>query len=331
MAKGTNQKPKLLYLAKIFREKTDEEHGLSVHQLIEELARYDINADRKTIYLDIEELQNCGMDIVKTQEGRNVYYSLGSREFELAELKLLVDTVQSAKFITERKSRTMIKKLCTLVSANDAKKLNREVIISGRVKTMNESIFYNVDKIHSAIGSDAQIKFQYFQWNVKKEAELRHGGQWYHISPWALIWDDEYYYLIGYDAAVQLIKHFRVDKMLHIAVTDKKREGRSIFEALDLPKYSRGLFGMFGGETERVTLRCRNDMAGAIIDRFGKDTTLIPDGEEHFTVSIELFPSQQFFGWVTGLGGGVKVIAPQSAVEKMRETTRRLIEEYLEN
>lgn len=328
MAKGSNQKLKLLYLAKIFTELTDENHGLSVQQLISELNRYDINADRKTIYLDIEELQTFGMDIIHEQSGRNVYYYLVSRDFELAELKLLVDTVQSAKFITEKKSRTLLKKLYSLTSVYNAKELNREVFINGRVKTMNESIFYNVDKLHTAIERNCQIKFKYFQWNVKKEQELRHDGKFYCISPWALLWDDENYYLVGYDSEAGIIKHFRVDKMLNISVTEKNREGKDVFDEIDLPKYTRGLFGMFGGETERVTLRCKNDMAGAIIDRFGKDISLIPDGDGYFSVTVEVFPSQQFLGWVIGLGSGVRIAAPESMVERMKTTVRRLAEEY---
>ncbi|MGN0564187.1 MAG: helix-turn-helix transcriptional regulator, partial [Candidatus Heritagella sp.] len=199
MAKGSNQKPKLLYLAKIFAEYTDEEHGLSMQEIIARLNQYEINADRKTLYLDFEELRHFGLDIVSEQKGRNVYYFLASRDFELPELKLLVDCVQSSKFITERKSRELIKKLESLVSKHNASQLQRQVILSGRVKAMNESIYYSVDTIHNAINGDKQIRFQYFQWNVKKEMELRHHGAWYQISPWALVWDDEYYYLIGYD------------------------------------------------------------------------------------------------------------------------------------
>lgn len=329
MAKGSNQKLKLLYMAKIFMEKTDEEHGLSVQEIIKLLNQYGVNADRKTLYLDFEELRHFGMDIVSNPVGRNVYYHLTARQFELPELKLLVDSVQSSKFITERKSRELIKKLESMVSIYDARQLQRQVVLSGRVKTMNESIYYSVDTIHDAINDDRQITFQYFQWNVLKKPELRHDGAWYRISPWALVWDDEYYYLIGYDAAAGVIKHYRVDKMLHLDMTDEKREGKDVFKKLDLARYSKGLFGMYGGEELTVTLLCENNMAGAIIDRFGKDISLIREDEEHFKTHVTVSASKQFLGWVIALGKGVKIISPESLVDAMKAEAKRLAEQYL--
>ncbi len=328
MAKGPNQKLKLLFLARIFMAETDEEHGLSCQELIQRLNEYEVTEDRKTLYLDLEELRYFGMDIVSEQTGRNVLYRLASREFELPELKLLVDSVQSAKFITERKSRELIAKLETLASRYEARKLHRQVLISGRVKTINESIYYNVDKLHTAIGEDRQIRFQYFQWNVKKEMELRHGGAWYQISPWALVWDDEYYYLIGYDPKGDKIKHYRVDKMLSISLLDEKREGREMFQTLDLPQYSRGLFGMFGGEETTVTLECENHMAAVMIDRFGKDVPMRPTDPSHFQVRIQVSASEHFLGWVVGLGGGVRIVAPQAMTDAMKALTERLQNQY---
>lgn len=330
MAKGKHQKQKLLYLVKIFEEKTDEQHGLSVQEIISLLGQYDIAADRKTIYQDLEELRHFGMDIVSSQQGRCVRYHLTSREFELPELKLLVDSVQSSKFITERKSGELIRKLEALVSVHEAKQLHRQVILAGRVKAMNESIYYSIDKIHDAIGKDLQIQFQYFQWNVQKKPELRHGGAWYYISPWALVWYTENYYLIGYDAEAGKIKHYRVDKMLHLEVYEKKREGRTVFQEIDLPKYSRGLFGMFGGETVRVTLLCENHMAGPLLDRFGKDIAMIPVDEGHFQTHVEVAVSRQFLGWIVGLGRGVRIVAPQHMVDAMREEIRRLSAQYVD-
>ena len=330
MAKGTHQKRKLLCLAKIFTELTDEEHGLTMSELIARLADYGINADRKTIYQDLEELQSFGMDIVGSKDGTHYSYRLVSREFELAELKLLVDLVQASKFITERKSRELIGKLESLVSRHDARKLQRQVFIAGRIKTMNESIYYSVDKLHAAISDNVQIRFQYTQWNVRKEAELRHGGAWYCLSPWALLWDNEYYYLVAYDAESGIIKHFRVDKMQRITLTSLPREGRAAFEAIDPAKYSNGLFGMFGGEPAAVTLECENTMAGAIIDRFGKDVSLIPVDDGHFQVRLSVSPSAQFFGWVVGLGPGVRIAGPADMVQAMTQTVRRLQAQYPE-
>ena len=191
MAKGANQKLKLLYLSKIFHEQTDEEHGLTMPQIIEKLAEYDVNADRKTLYTDFEELRRFGLDIISEHVGHNTFYSLVTREFELPELKLLVDSVQAAKFITDRKSRELIGKLEGLVSVHQAGQLHRQVIIAGRVKTMNESIYYNIDNLHTAINGNSQIRFQYTQWTVNKEMALRRGGKWYQVSPWCLTWDDE--------------------------------------------------------------------------------------------------------------------------------------------
>ena len=329
MAKGNNQKLKLLYMAKIFTEKTDENHGISVQELIAQLNQYEVNADRKTIYLDFEELRHFGMDIVSYQDGRNVFYKLVHGDFELAELKLLVDSVQSSKFITERKSRELIKKLESLVSTYEAKQLHRQVILTGRVKTMNESIYYSIDKIHAAISDDKQITFQYFQWNTKKKPELRHNGAWYQISPWALVWDDEYYYLIGYDSAEDKIKHYRVDKMLHLEAADNKREGKDVFKQMNLPKYSKGLFGMYGGETVDVTLFCENNMVGPIIDRFGKDIIIVPVDDSHFQTHVQVSVSEQFLGWVIALGKGVKIVSPDSLVESMKNEIIRLSEQYL--
>ena len=328
MAKGANQKEKLLYMAKFFAEQTDEEHGLTVQDIIKQLNDNNINAERKAIYDDIEVLRHFGMDIVSEQKDRTVYYKLASRDFELPELKLLVDSVQAAKFITENKSRELIKKLESQVSRHEAKQLHRQVIISGRIKTMNESVYYSVDMIHAAINEDVQIRFKYFQWNLKKEAELRHDGAWYNISPWALVWDDEYYYLIGYDAESGKIKHYRVDKMLKLSVTDAKREGKDVFEKIDLPKYSNGLFGMFTGSDTAVTLLCENDMVGAIIDRFGKDPVIIPVDDTHFRTKVNVTASEQFIGWVIGLGKGIKITAPDFMVQMMKDTVARLNEQY---
>ena len=218
--KGDNQKLKMLYLAKIFSEESDDDHYLTMPEIIKKLAAYGVNADRKTIYQDIAELKKFGMDILTLQEGRSYYYFLGGRDFEMAELKLLVDAVQSSKFISESKSRELIKKLEDLVSKHQATQLHRQVLIAGRVKTMNESIYYNVDKLHAAINSDRKIKFRYYDWNLEKKLQPRYDGMWYQMSPWALIWDDEMYYLVVYDTKHDKVTHYRVDKMKEIEILD---------------------------------------------------------------------------------------------------------------
>ena len=250
------------------------------------------------------------------------------RQFELAELILLVDAIQSSKFITEKMTNRLIGKLETLVSQHDAADLRRQVFVSGRIKTMNETVYYSVDTIYNAISQNKKIKFQYYQWNVKKEMELRHDGAWYHISPWGLSWDDENYYLVGYDSEAELIKHYRVDKMLHIRMSTEAREGKEHFKQLDMADYAKKSFGMFGGKEKTVKLLVDNRLAGVIIDRFGKDIMLIPADENHFTVNVDVHVSKQFLGWVFSLGEQVKILSPEEVVEQMQGEVKRLVEQY---
>ena len=194
---------------------------------------------------------------------------------------------------------------------------------------MNESIYYTVDAIHNAISENKKIQFQYYQWNVKKEMELRHGGAYYHISPWGLSWDDENYYMIGYDSEADLIKHFRVDKMLHIQMMDEKREGKEHFKKLDMADYAKKSFGMFGGKEQNVKLKVANYLVGVMIDRFGKDIMMIPSDDQHFTMHVDVHVSGQFFGWIMSLGEGVKIIGPDEVVDQMRQEIRRLNDQYM--
>ena len=325
MSKG---KLKLLHLVRIFTQETDDEHTLTLQQIAAKLEAVGIKADRKTLYDDFEELRSYGYDIIAEQHSRNTFYHLGAREFELPELKLLVDSVQSAKFITTRKSRELIKKLEKHVSRYQAEQLHRQVFIAGRVKSMNESIYYNIDKLHEAINRGVQIRFQYGQWSVNKTLELRREGAWYQVSPWALTWDDENYYLVAYDAEADRIKHYRVDKMLRIRVTREGRKGKETFKAFDMAKYAKSVFGMFTGELTAVTLEAENHMAGVVIDRFGEDIAITPVDDAHFQAVVNVTVSPQFIGWIVALGRGVRIVAPDAVVERMREEIRRLSEQY---
>ncbi|MGN0152833.1 MAG: helix-turn-helix transcriptional regulator [Lachnospiraceae bacterium] len=329
MSKGRNQKLKLIYLIIILYENTDDMHSLTMTNILHILNEYGIEAERKSIYADLEALRNLGIDIIGEKRGRTYYYHIGNRRFELAELKLLVDAVQASRFITTKKSRELINKLEGLTSKYEAKQLQRQVYVAERIKTMNESIYYNVDKIHTAISTDVKICFQYFQWNLKKEMELRRNGQLYCISPWALTWTDENYYLIGYDSEADKIKHYRVDKMLKIETTNMHREGKEYFEHFNMAVYTKKIFGMFDGEEESVILECENRFIGVMIDRFGKDITVVKKDEEHFTVNVEVAVSGQFLGWIFALGDGVKVVGPECVVERMRDEIRRLQKRYL--
>lgn len=328
MPKGTNQKFKLYRLAQIMLEMTDDEHYITMPEIIEALGKYEITADRKSIYNDLRDLEVLGIEVEGESVGKSYHYHVVNRPFELAELKLLVDVIQSSKFITERKTNTLIKKLEKMISKYETMKLQRQVFVSGRIKTMNESIYYTVDAIHNAISENRKIYFQYYQWNVKKEMELRHNGAVYHISPWGLSWDNENYYLIGYDSETEKMKHYRVDKMLHIKLSDEKREGKESFKQLDLADYAKKSFSMFGGKEQQVKLLVENSLAGVIIDRFGKDVMIIPADKEHFTVNVTVHISNQFLAWVISLGEGVKIISPDEVVNRLKKEVERLAGQY---
>ena len=326
--KGEKQKQKMLYLVKIFTEETDDNHYLTMPQIIQKLAAYGVNADRKTLYQDFEELKDFGLDILTSQDGRNYYYYLGSRDFELPELKLLVDSVQSSKFISEHKSRDLIKKIESLASRHDATQLHRQVIIAGRVKTMNESIYYNVDKLHSAINSDKQIRFRYYDWDLEKKLKPRYDGRWYQLSPWALMWDDEMYYLVVYDSKHDRVTHYRVDKMKEIELLDEPREGRESFKEFNIVRYTNTLFGMYVGDETRVILEGENKMVGVLIDRFGKDIIIAPVDEDHFRTTVTVAVSNHFLGWIISLGGGIKIAGPDPVVKQMQTLLKQISAQY---
>ena len=326
--KGENQKLKMLYLVQLFSRETDDTHKLTMPEIIAKLAADGVNADRKTLYQDFDELRRFGFDIISEKEGKSCYYYLGSRDFELPELKLLVDSVQSSKFITDKKSGQLIKKLESLVSRYEGSQLHRQVIIAGRVKTMNESIYYNVDKIHAAIGTDRQIRFKYFDWNLKKEMEPRYGGKWYQLSPWALMWDDEKYYLVAYDSKHETIIHYRVDKMTQIGILDEKREGHEAFRKFNIAHYTNTLFGMFAGDETKVTIEAENRLVSVFIDRFGKDIIIAPVDEDHFRTTVTVAVSKQCFGWIMGIDGDVRIVAPDSVVKQIRAEIESLAERY---
>ena len=324
MAKSANQKLKLLYLMRYLLQSSDEAHPVSIQQMTDALAAHDVKAERKSLYDDLEALRLFGLDIVQTR-GKTTGYYIGTREFELPELKLLVDAVQSSRFLSERKSVELISKLEKLASRYDAGSLRRQVTVSGRVKTMNESIYYNVDRIHDAIASDVQITFRYFDWGVDRERHYR--DRLYTASPYALCWDDQNYYLIAHSERHGLT-HYRVDKMMRITKTKKRRAADDSVRRLDLSKYGKSVFGMFSGETETVRMRFHNSLAGVVIDRFGRDVMLIPDGEEHFVFTAEIAVSPIYFGWMSGFGDRARILHPQSVIEKYRQLCAPAVEQY---
>ena len=327
MPKSPNQKLKLLYLKQIFEEKTDEEHPLSLAELIAELAGYGVTAERKSLYDDIEALRRFGMNIVAVRS-KTTRYFLADRMFELPELRLLVDSVQSSKFITHRKSAELISKIERLTSVHLARTLHRQVFVRNRVKTMNESIYYNIDAIHSGIAAGRKISFRYFQYAVTKEKIFRRGGARYVVSPWTLTWNDDNYYLIAFDDEAGKIKHFRVDKMAEIEVTDSPRGGLEHYRQLDIGQYLRPFFSMYSGREETVRLEMSSRLAGVVIDRFGKDVILVPSGEDTFTFQAPVILSPLFYAWVAGFGGEAKILAPQSAVDEFTSLLRDTLARY---
>ena len=327
MARSQKQKLKLLYLMKYLLEQSDEVHPVGIAQMVEMLAAHGILAERKSLYGDIEALREFGLDVVQAR-GKTVGYYIGSREFELPELKLLVDSVQSSKFITQKKTLALIRKIEGLASVHDAAALQRQVYVRNRVKSMNESVYYNVDEISSAIAADRKIRFLYFEYTVKKERRYRHDGAFYEVSPFALTWDDENYYMLAYDAAAGQIRHYRVDKMAQISALDSFRDGKEEFRKLDMSAYSKRVFGMFAGEAETVRLRFANRLAGAVIDRFGRDVMLIREDEGHFSVSVEAVVSPQFYAWVFGFGDECEILSPASVREGMAQMARAVLGKY---
>lgn len=330
MAKSQFQKAKLIYILEMLRENTDEEHAMSTKDIIAKLDSHGIHADRKTIYADIEELVNMGYDILKRDSRNGGGYYLASREFELAELKLLVDAVQATRFITPKKSRELINKIEKLTSKHEAVQLQRQVYVTGRSKAENESIYYNVDAIHKAIQNDVQLEFEYLAWTPDKRLVSRRNDKTYKVSPWALIWQEENYYLAGYDEAADMIKHYRVDKMGKVKVLEHKRIGKDTYNKLDVAGYSNQTFGMFGGEVKQITLCMKNELAGVMIDRFGKDISIRRNDEDTFNVRLTVSVSQQFFGWLAGLGADAKIVAPDDAVKGYRNYLLKNLENYPE-
>ena len=318
MPKSPNQKQKLLVLRELLLRHSDEEHPISIRDMIAELERHDIKAERKSLYDDMETLRDFGLDVL-SRKGASPGWFIGERDFELAELKLLVDAVQSSKFITRKKSDSLIRKLEGLASVHQAKALQRQVFVSGRVKTMNESIYYNVDKLHAAVGQRRSVAFRYFDYNSRKEKVFRREGRYYTVAPYGLVWDSENYYLVGADGEKGDVRHYRVDKMHEIELGE-----RVGVEAFDMVGYSQRHFGMFSGVEANVRLRARDSMAGIVLDRFGQETMLVPGNDGTFTFTVKVVVSPQFWGWIFALGDGVEVCSPDWAVEQFRGHLERV-------
>ena len=318
MAKAPGQKLKLLYIIKFLSENTDETHPASTSDIIAYLEANGVHSQRKSVYDDMEKLCNFGYDIIQVHSRLGGGYYMAGREFELAELKLLVDAVQSSRFITTKKSRSLIRKLEQMAGKYDAGKLQRQVYVAGRIKTENESIYYSIDTIHRAIQENRQIRFQYLDWNLNKELVPRANSERC-VSPWALIWQDENYYLAAYDSNDSVMKHYRVDKMGRVEVLKEARTGMEQFSKVDLAAYTNQIFGMYGGREEIVTIQFPNRLIGVVLDRFGREADIRQMPEEVFRIRAKVMVSGQFYGWLAGIGGEAVIVSPVSVREQYRQ------------
>ena len=325
MPKSYNQKLKILYLKDILYKYTDEEHPMSANEIADILGEYGIEAERKSIYSDIEMLAEYGLDIMKIT-GRDGGFFMGSREFELAELKLLVDAVMSSRFISRKRSEQLVKKLSSFADEYDADDLKRQLYSINRIKGQNESILYTVDMINSAIRAGKKIGFKYCEWTTDIKLVPRKDGGIYEVSPVTLIWDDEYYYLVAYDKEAGMVKHYRVDKMKDICVSDEKQDKPA--EKIDLSAYSGRMFGMFGGELTKIGIKCPKDKIGILIDRFGQDIKITGTGSDEVTVHTEVVLSGQFYGWIASVGPGIRLVSPQTAVNGMKDFLKENLAAY---
>lgn len=322
--KNENQKLKLLYLKEILMRETDENHSLSAAQLEERLDRLGIKSERKSIYSDINAMCDAGILDVERTKGKNGGFRVLSRDFELAELKMLVDAVQSSRFISGKQCRELIKKLSALTCVYEEKQLSRSVYIYDREEKKHSNVLYSVDALHNAISANSVITFKYTEMTPSKKRVARKNGESYEVSPWGLIWQDENYYLVAYDHISDEIRHYRVDKMDGIAETGEKRKGKEEFEAISLADYCSKVFGMFSGKEYNVRFRCKSSLAGAMFDRFGTSLVIEEKGE-YFEFYAKVEVSVRFFGWVFGFDGGLEILSPECVLDEYKAQLTRAL------
>ncbi len=316
MPRSDNQKLKILYILDYLQKNSHEDHLVRAADLIHMLDRqYDIRCDRKTVYSDVAALVDYGVDIV-TKPGKNGGYYIASRNFELPELKLLIDAVQSSRYLTEKKSRELIEKLCRECNVYDAKLMKRNVLVSGRVKSMNETIYYSVDTIQEAISQNRQIIFRYFDWGMDGKRHYREKG--YQVSPYGLCQDNENCYLLALSPRYG-VTSYRIDRMSDICLTEEARLPCPELIGKALTEYANRLFQMYSGDAVDVKMRFHRDLINVVIDRFGRDTMLIPDGPEHFVFTVPVAVSPMFLSWLIGFGRKARILYPQSVADQCRQ------------
>ena len=325
MPKSDNQKLKILYIWDYLQKNSREDKPVRAAELIEMLHRnHNIACDRKTVYSDIAALQDYGVDIISLP-GRNGGYYMASRNFELPELKLLIDAVQSSRYLTEKKSRELIEKLCNQCNEQDARLMKRTVLVSGRVKSMNETIYYNVDAIQEAISQNRQISFRYFDWDLG--GQRRYREKEYLASPYGLCQDNENCYLLAHSARHGTTS-YRVDRMSDIRICKEKRTPCPELTGKALHEYANRTFQMFYGDTTTVKMRFHRELLNVVIDRFGKDTMLIPDGQEHFNFTVNVAVSPIFLSWVISFGSKAQILHPQSVIDQCKQLCQTVMTQY---
>ena len=327
MPRSFNQKLKILYLMKFLQEKTDREHPVSVKDIIRTMEAYGISVERKTVYDDIETLRTFGMKI-GSRRGKPAGFYLEERTFEFPELKFLMDAVQSSKFITEKQSAALVRKLEDLASVHEAKKLKSQVFFMPGIKTLNEEIYTNIETIYDAISANRQISFRYYQWTLSRELKPKRGGERYRVSPGKLLWNNDNYYLMGLDESSGIVKHYRVDKMMDVAVEEEKRSGESVFRDFDMGRFSAETFGMFDGKETILKIRFSNELVGVVLDRFGKKAVLQRSDDTHFFLQTHIRVSGQFFGWLTGLGPGAEIVSPEKVRKEYKSFLTKILKTY---
>lgn len=325
MAKSENQKLKLIRLLEILMRRTDDEHGIDMAEIISALSEYGISAERKSVYADMDCLSELGFEVLKMTDVKPPKYALVGRYFESAELKMLVDAIEAAKFIPQSKCREIVKKLELFAGKKGARDLSRRVYVDDRAE--NKSILYAVDAIHTAINSSVVVKFKYFKYNVEKKKEYHKGGAHYFVSPLSLVWNDENYYLIAFDEDEGIVKNFRVDKMEGVVLTETLRSSSALECEIDPGSYTRKVFGMYRGREVLVTLECDDSLAGVIIDRFGKNV-LFERRDGTFLVRLKINVSPNFFAWVAGFGKDMRILAPTDVRDEFLNHIKAISELY---
>ncbi len=326
MSRKENQKQKLIRILEILMRETDDEHGLTISEIIDRLSEYGISAERKSIYDDFVTLEELGYSVSKTNT-RPPRYMLDNKIFELPELKMLVDAVQASKFITAEKTREIIKKLEIFAGVHRSRELSRQVYVEDRIKSFSNSSIYSIDTIHTSINDKRKLSFKYFDYNAEKKKVFRHDGTPYTVTPCALLWDNERYYLVAYDEESRIFKNFRVDKMQSVSILKEAGFDLKEIENFNVADYSRKIFGMYGGVEELVTLECREKLAGQIIDRFGTSPAFIKT-DFGFKTAIRVMVSPTFFAWVLGFGCDMRIISPEPVKQELLAMLREIEKNY---